>query len=246
LAHSATLDQSGVPPRRTTRLRRWGNRGFPRPERRDRRSSAERRYKKLAPPSRCCSALTGPFIAWLLSPTGKVSVGISGRIKNQGHHDRAGDIFDGVRVEHCSASCPTQMGNRSLAHCEPPRTSLRQTLGQGLAVHPGRPGRVPGAVVVRIRVRPRVRACDETYLRDLRESASVGNCGRSPWVTLVLVVFAPVAILVLTCLYRSHKPLARLSGADQGLPWRQVAVSVDHGAPFSDGTTTEPRSVHHL
>jgi len=48
------------------------NRGFPRPERRDRGSSAERRYKKLAPPSRCCSVLTGSFIAWLLSPTGKV------------------------------------------------------------------------------------------------------------------------------------------------------------------------------
>ena len=51
-----------------------------------------------------------------------------------------------------------------------------------------------------------------------------------PWVTLVLVVFAPVAILVLSCLYRSHNPFARLWGSDQGLPWRQVAVSVDHGA----------------
>ena len=55
----------------------------------------------------------------------------------------------------------------------------------------------------------------------------------NPSVTLVLVVFAPVAILVLSCLYSSHNPLARLSGSDQELPWRQVAVSVDQGAPIS-------------
>ena len=65
MGHSATLDQSGIAPE-NNRPRAVRNRGFPRPERRDRRSSAERRYKKLAPPSRWCSVLTGPFIAWLL------------------------------------------------------------------------------------------------------------------------------------------------------------------------------------
>ena len=128
----------------------------------------------------------------------------------------------------------------------PPLISLRQTLGQGLAFTLG----VLGASRVRRGPHqvcagacgPAMKPIYEIYRgRPVWETAS-GH----PWVTLVLVVFAPVAILVLSCLYRSHNPLTRLSGSDQGLPWRQVAVSVDHGARFSDGTTTEPRSAHHL
>ena len=77
-------------------------------------------------------------------------------------------------------------------------------MGQGLAFPLG----VLGAS--RVRGGPYqgapARAGLETYLRDLQGSAGVGNCLRSSLVTLVFVVFAPVAILVLSCLYRSHNP----------------------------------------
>ena len=133
------------------------------------------------------------------------------------------------------------------SHTVNPPVDITETdLGTGPCVHPRRPGRVPGASWSPSgcagACRPAMKPIYEIYRgRPVWETAS-GH----PSVTLVLVVFAPVAILVLSCLYRSHNPLARLSGSDQGLPWRQVAVSVDHGARFSDGTTTEPRSVHHL
>ena len=62
------------------------------------------------------------------------------------------------------------------SHTVNPPVDITETdLGAGPCVHPRRPGRV----VSRIRVRRRMRACDETYLRDLRGSASVGNCVRS-------------------------------------------------------------------
>src|SRR5450759_620096 len=55
------------------------------------------------------------------------------------------------------------------SHTVNPPVDITETdLGAGPCVH-------PGCVVSRIRVRRRMRACDETYLRDLRGSASVGN-----------------------------------------------------------------------
>ena len=137
---------------------------------------------------------------------------------------------------------PRWVIGRSHTVNSPPLISLRQTLGQGLAFTLGVLGASCPASGCAGACGPAMKPIYEIYGgRPVWETAS-GH----PWVTLVLVVFAPVAILVLSCLYRSHNPLARLWGSDQGLPWRQVAVSVDHGARFSDGTTTEPRSVHHL
>ena len=132
MGHSATLDQSGIAPE-NNRPRAVRNRGHRRPGRLDRRSSAERRYDTArSRPSRFCSALRACSSPAYFPPPERS--GISGRIDNRGHHDRAGDLFDASgwnTARHLVR--PRWVVGRSHTVNSPPLISLRQTLGQGLA-----------------------------------------------------------------------------------------------------------------
>ena len=158
MGHSATLDQSGIAPE-NNRPRAVRNRGHRRPGRLDRRSSAERRYDTArSRPSRFCSALRACSSPAYFPPPERS--GISGRIDNRGHHDRAGDLFDASgwnTARHLVR--PRWVVGRS--HAATPADITETDLGAGPSVHPRRPGRV--------------RACHEALST---RSTGVGRCGK--------------------------------------------------------------------